>query len=258
MVEMIRNFEIRKTASADVQKNGEPGCWHLLISPGEKGIYRLAQVGDDTGFSRDCLRWDQPVTLNLRARASAADIQGTWGFGFWNDPFSLSLGFGGGSRRFPTLPNAAWFFFASPQNHLSFRNNLPANGFIAQTFQSPKIPTYLMSLGALGLPLLLWTWLARRIRSSIRYLIAEDSFHLNIDVTQWHPYTLEWGMDQVVFKAGDRTFKTGIVPKGPLGFLIWIDNQYASFPPSGKLSYGTLTTSQPSWLEIKELSLINA
>ena len=255
MEETINNFELRKTPNAQVLPGGDPMSWRLVIPPGEKGIYRLAQMGDDAGLERDCLRWDSPVTLSLRARVSTADIQGTWGFGFWNDPFSLSLGFGGGSRRFPTLPNAAWFFFAAPHNYLSFRNDMPANGFIAQTFQSPRLPAYLMSLGVLVLPLLLWKWLARKIRSSIGYLIKEESFLLSMDVTQWNHFQLEWSTDQVVFRVGDNAFETGVVPKGPLGFLVWIDNQYAAFPPSGRLSYGTLPSFHPSWLEIEDLLL---
>lgn len=248
-------FEIHKTPHAEVLLGKNPGICKLKILPGPKGNYRLAQLDDNTARSREHFTWKSPMTLFLRARVSALDLPGTWGFGFWNDPFSFSLGFGGGTRRFPALPNSAWFFFASPQNYLSFRNDLPANGFIAQTFRSPRFPTPLLALGAMGFPMLLWPWLVRKLRSSFCYIIAEDSFPINIDVTQWHNYTLEWHNDQVSFKAGNQTFKTGIVPKGSLSFVLWIDNQYASFPPSGKLSYGTLANPQPAWLEIDVLKL---
>jgi hypothetical protein len=183
------------------------------------------------------------------------DVPGTWGFGFWNDPFSLSLGIGGGTRRIPALPNAAWFFFASAQNYLSLRNDLPSNGFMAQTFKSPRLPSLLVALAAMGLPLLLWSFWARKLRSFLRYIITEDCFVIEIDVTQWHDYTLEWQDESVIFKVDDQTLTTGITPNGPLCFILWIDNQYASFPPSGKLSYGTLANHQPAWLEIEGLKL---
>ena len=249
------HFEIHKTSHAEVLPGKNPGTWKLKILSGTKGIYRLAQLDDNTARAREHFTWQSPVMLCLRARVSALELPGTWGFGFWNDPFSFSLGLGGGMRRFPALPNSAWFFFSSPQNYLSFRNDLPANGFIAQTFHSPRFPTPLLALGAMGFPALLWPWLARKLRSSLRYIVAENSFPINIDVTQWHNYTLEWRNDQVSFKAGNQTFDTEIVPKGPLSFVLWIDNQYASFPSSGKLSFGTLANPQPAWLEVEALKL---
>ena len=170
------HFEIHKTPSAEVHFGKDTDIWKLKIPPGPKGNYRLAQLDDNTARSRDHFCWQSPVTLSLRARVSALDLPGTWGFGFWNDPFSFSLGLGGGTRRFPALPNAAWFFFASPQNYLSFRNDLPANGFISQTFHSPRFPTPLLALGAMGFPVLLWPWLARKLRSSLGCIVVEDSF----------------------------------------------------------------------------------
>ena len=116
--------------------------WHLKIPAGPGESYRLAQLDDDDNLRRQHFLWSPPLHLKLRARTSSSEIPGTWGFGLWNDPFSLSLGIGGGTRRLPTLPNAAWFFFASPQNYLSFRSDKPAQGFLAQTFQSPKIPRH--------------------------------------------------------------------------------------------------------------------
>ena len=94
------------------------------------------------------------VTISLQARASHQEIPGTWGFGLWNDPFGMKLGFGG-KHLLPALPNAAWFFFASPPNHLSLRNDLPANGALAATFRSPPIPAWVFTPTILTLPLLL-------------------------------------------------------------------------------------------------------
>jgi hypothetical protein len=248
------NLDVHKTSVAEV-RHTKDGIVKLKILPGLTGNYRLAQLDDCTSRTRNHFKWQPPLTLSLRARVSAVDIPGTWGFGFWNDPFSLSLGFGGATRRFPAPPNAAWFFFASPQNYLSLRNDLPANGFMAQTFMSPGFSRLFLALGAIGLPLLLWPLVARKLRPYLRYLIAEDSYQINIDVTQWHNYTLEWHNELVLFKVDNKTFSSGKTPNGPLCFILWIDNQYASFPSSGKLSYGTLANHQPAWLEIEALKI---
>jgi hypothetical protein len=89
----------------------------------------------------------------------------------------------------------------------------------------------------------------------VQHLIIEDSFSWKIDVTQWHSYTLTLKKEGVSFKVDDQTFETRITPKGPLGLVLWIDNQYAAFPPDGHLAYGTLENPQPAWLEIEALSL---
>ncbi|HBY07426.1 MAG TPA: hypothetical protein DEH22_06440 [Chloroflexi bacterium] len=241
--------------AAEVRSGTAAGTWHLEIPPGPAGRYRLAQLDDYTAKKRTHFPHTSPLTLRLRARLSAAEIPGTWGFGLWNDPFSFSLGLGGGQRRFPALPNAAWFFGASPQNYLSFRDDRPASGFSAQTFRAAHWPAPLLALGAAGFPALLWPRLARALRPGFRRLIAEESFALEVDPTQWHTYTLDWGFDGVTFGVDDQTFFSGVSPKPPLGLVIWLDNQFVAFPPSGKIAYGTLENPQPTWLKIEAFSL---
>jgi hypothetical protein len=245
----------------------EAGAWRLEIPFGPKGHYRLAQLDDYAGLPRKSFLWQPPLNFSLRARVSSLNIPGTWGFGLWNDPFSLSLGFGGGTRRIPALPNAAWFFFASPENYLSFRSDKPAQGFLAQTFRSLQIPAPILALGGISLPLLAWPRLARKLRPVFRRMIKEDSFLLTsktfqdfgilegLDSTQWHTYILRWEINQVTFQVDDQTYKTPVTPNGPLGLVIWIDNQFATFPPDGRVSYGSLPNPRSEWLEIDELRI---
>ena len=226
----------------------------LEIPPGPAGEYRLAQVDDYRTVPRARFPHHPPFDLRLRARVSAPDLPGTWGFGLWNDPFSLSLGFGGGARRFPALPNAAWFFYASPENHLSFRDDLPGHGLLAQTFRSPNLPGWVLAPAALALPLLVWKATARPLRGMASRLIREDAVRLNIDPCAWHTYTLGWQARQVIFTVNGRTVqRTAVSPRGPLGLVIWIDNQYAALPPAGGLKFGTLANPGPAWLEIEML-----
>lgn len=230
--------------------------WHLGIPVGERGKYRLAQLDDYANRSREDFLWYPPLTATFMARASNEDIPGTWGVGLWNDPFSLSLGLGGGGRRFPALPNTAWFFHASPDNYLSFQNNKPAQGFLAQTFQSPSVPPGLLALAAPLLPLLTLPWIAKRVRPLLGSIIKDDSASIKLDVTQWHQYRLRLKQSHVSFIIDKKViFQTKVVPKNPIGFVIWIDNQFASFPPSGKLDYGTMENSTPAWIEVKQIEI---
>ena len=161
-------------ASVDKTQNG----WMLRIPEGDSSGYRLAQLDDYFRLPRREFP-HHSLDLSLRARTSAESTPGTWGFGVWNDPFGLSLGFGGNPFRLPTLPNAAWFFYASPQNYLSFRDDKPAQGFLAQTFQSRGGVTPPLLYSGLSFP-----FSRVRARRWLSQVIAEEGVALSVDVTQ--------------------------------------------------------------------------
>lgn len=218
-------------------------------------MYRLAQLDDYESLKRDSLLWEAPCSLTLQARASTSEtMPGTWGFGFWNDPFSLSLGLGGGSRRFPALPNTAWFFFASPPNYLSFRDDLPAQGKLAATFRAPDWSPFLLAASGLMLPLAVIPAAARMMRSAARRIIHQDAARLQVEQAEWHSYHIHWRENEVRFSIdGDIVLQTPVAPSGPLGLVLWIDNQYAALPPDGRLAYGALENLVSAWIEIREI-----
>ena len=226
-----------------------------MMPAGDAPAYRFAQLDDYTGLPRGRFPSRPPLTLSLRARASSDSVPGTWGFGLWNDPFGLSLGFGGNPFRLPTLPNAIWFFHASQENWLSFSDK-PGNGFLAQAFRSPIIPS--LFLGLSGIPAL--PFLAtRRTRKWLRGLgsrvVAEDGVRLAVDQTQWHRYRLEWSLTRCTFWVDDaRVLETSVSPRPPLGLVIWLDNQFAAFTPEGKIGFGVLK-NEAAWLEVEEIVL---
>lgn len=230
--------------------------WRLQIPAGPAGKYRLAQLDDYQGRARDRLPHCPSWEFSLQCRASQADLPGTWGFGLWNDPFSLALGLGGGTRRLPALPQTAWFFFASPPNYLSFRDDLPAQGQLAAVFRSHPIPPLLLALTAPLLPLLVVRPLGRLIRRSLRSWIQEDAVSLAGDPRDWRRYRLVYDQQLVQFFCDQRlVLATSISPAQPLGFVLWIDNQYAALTPQGRLGYGTLPNPDPAWIEIRDLRL---
>ncbi len=231
------------------------GGFILQIDGGSAGAYRLAQMDDYHTLPRTRFKWQMPVTLSLRARVSAEQHAGTWGFGLWNDPFSASLGLGGMARRLPALPNAAWFFYASSENYLSFVNDKPAHGFLAQVFSAPVLPGLLLAPAAPGLPMLAVRPLSRLLRALSSQVICEDSAKLDVDVTQWHTYGLIWQDAGVTFAVdGQSVFHTPLRPRGRLGLVIWIDNQFAGWHPDGRVRMGTLANAQAQ-MEIEGLSI---
>ncbi|MBI5945966.1 MAG: family 16 glycosylhydrolase [Chloroflexi bacterium] len=238
------NESATKNAKVDTAENG----WRLGIQKGDSLSYRDAQLDDYSQLSRHKFP-HRSLSLSLRAKTSSSSPAGTWGFGLWNDPFGMSLGFGGSPFRLPALPNAVWFFYASPQNYLSFTDGKPAQGFLAQTFRSPKFHPLLIPAG------LILPFSPRLSRKLLSRVIAEDSSALRVDVTQWHSYRLEWSQRSVLWYVDDTpVFESPVSPSPPLGVIIWIDNQFAAFTPEGKISFGVLAGGE-EWLEIEDLEI---
>ncbi len=283
----------RFTPSARVEELArDPSHYRLTIPSGGADSYRLAQLDDYDAARKTTLPASlppcpQPVCPYLQRLSP-----GTWGFGLWNDPFGLSLGFGGKPFRLPALPNAVWFFGASRENYLSFRaerrsktedeallasrasspaspNSASAqrgiaNGFLAQTFRSPRFHPQLIPAG-LALPF---------SRSDNSAAVGQShcggwdsimgsgarpaswSESIRVDPTDWHRYRLEWSLKRVLFEVDEvQVFESSVSPNPPLGLVIWIDNQYAAFTPEGKIGFGVLENPEPAWLEIKEIEV---
>jgi hypothetical protein len=256
------------TPSARVEEiSRDSAHYRLTIPAGKADAYRVAQLDDYAQITRGRFPHRFDLILSLTARVSSNSIPGTWGFGLWNDPFGLSIGYGGRPFRLPALPNAIWFFGASEENYLSFRASSPAspssasaqreaaNGFLAQSFRSPRFHPLLV-LAGLALPFS--RKMTRRLMSRV---IAEDGIELSsgdqlVAPTDWHRYRLEWGPNRALFEVDNaRVFESAVSPNPPLGLVIWIDNQYAAFTPEGRIGFGVLENPEPAWLEIKDLEI---
>lgn len=231
------------------------GGWRLEIPAGPRRTYRLAQLDDYAALPRRRFPHRPPLTLSLRARLSAADLPGTWGFGLWNDPFGVSVGFGGNAGRLPTLPNAVWFFHASPPNHLAFRDDLPARGFFAGVLRAPGVPSLALLPVAPFLPLLALQPLSRLARRLAAQIIRQAGVGLETTVGDWHTYTLTWKQHACSFHLdGKMLLRAAFAPRGPLALVIWIDNQFAAWSSDGHLAWGTLA-SPAAWLEVADLRI---
>ncbi|MCP4362616.1 MAG: hypothetical protein GY796_31810 [Chloroflexi bacterium] len=229
----------------------------LQIPPTTQG-YTDAQI-DDYGrpyiHRRRDYPWQQGVRLTCRARFSHGrnELKGTAGFGFWNAPFADP------KVKWPTLPQAVWFFFGSPPNNLPLAQSGPAQGWYAAVLDA-------MTLKAAALiPLAPFVLLAnqvtaarQRIWPGIQQQMGIAHALLTLDMQAWHDYCLDWVAGGCVFEVDGRIIlKTSHSPHGPLGFVCWIDNQYLALTPRGYFRWGTLSTDAAQWLQITSLSLTN-
>lgn len=223
--------------------------WILSIPAGPAGAYRLAQLYDYRGLSRHDFPLRPPLKLRLEARADPTS-SGTWGFGFWNNPFGAAFSPLGPRLLLPCAPQAVWFFWASPASYLSFRDDLPANGFLAQSFRSEPGWRWVSSVAL---------QLATRntsARASIRRHVAEASRQVPEDSASWHAYEIHWTEARVQFAVDGRCIlQTETSPRLPLGLVMWIDNQFAEFDSADRISWGLETTPSDCQLEIRDLRI---
>jgi hypothetical protein len=72
----------------------------------------------------------------------------------------------------------------------------------------------------------------------------------------WHRYAIRWGVGHARFYIDDAlVLDSDTSPRGPLGFVMWVDNQYAIVTPWGRLGYGLLDAPGRQWMEVDALTI---
>lgn len=146
--------------------------------------------------------------------------------------------------------------FASPRNHLSLHSGLPGHGGMAAVYRSPRIPSLALAPGLLAVPLLALPPAARALRRLAGTLVQQQAATLQDDPREWHNYELVWHADSVdLLVDGQSRLHSRIAPQPPLSLVIWLDNQYAAWLPSGRMHYGVEEPRPASWVEISDLQV---
>lgn len=224
----------------------------LLNPPLDGSAYCNAQLDDYQGLPRRRFRNCPPLRLSVRARFSqeAGVLGGTAGFGLWNDPFLMT------GPRVPTLPRALWFFYASPPSDMRLAVHTPGHGFKAAALDALRLRGLLALLpAALAAPLMASPAFHRRLwpRFERAFGIAEQA--LDLHMTEWHDYTLDWQPQTATFAVDGRPVLQAPAPRGPLGFVAWIDNQFLVAHPAGRLRSGLVAKWSTEWLDLADLRL---
>ena len=230
----------------------EQGPTNRFRLPGGAAVYADAQI-DDYGAPGGRFRWRPGVTMRLQARFShpVDALRGTAGFGFWNAPY------GDPSRRRLALPQAAWFFFAAAPNDLPFAPGEPGRGWFAATIDAGTAAALaLLPLAPAVVVLNQWAVMRRRLWPAVRARLGIHAAPLAMDMRQWHTYELRWRPDGCSFAIDGRAvLETPQAPRGPLGFVCWLDNQYLILTPRGRFRAGVINGPEEQWLEVADLRL---
>ena len=72
-------------------------------------------------------------------------------------------------------------------------------------------------------------------------------------------YEIDWRETEARFRVdGQERLRAPAPGKGPLGFVMWIDNQFAIASEDGHFGFGVQPLAAPQWLEVTDLRLRSA
>src|SRR5216684_3990458 len=180
----------------------ENSVLRMAFDSARQGHYTDAQIDDYDNLPRAKYPWRPPLRMQVIARASlpgatisstsesAGILQGTAGFGFWNYPFSIR-------GDILMLPEAVWFFYASPPSNMALVPTVPGWGWKAQVVHSMRLGA-LAATGPMALSAA-WAALTGETQPAARWMQRLSGAHealLTIDITTWHSYVLEWNYSE--------------------------------------------------------------
>jgi hypothetical protein len=240
------------------------GALALVNLPTPEQAYSNAQIDDYSYYrvsnadainrvptkSATLFRWRAPLRMRVRAR-SMGEMRGTAGFGFWNNPFNPT----GGVYR---LPRATWFFYGSPPNNMALARGVVGWGWKCATFDAIN-PLFfaLLPFAPLGVLLMRVPALYQRLWDVGQRALGVSEHRLGDTIPiETHTYELEWRRDSVTFVVdGATVHQSPYSPRGALGFLAWVDNQYAVVTPQGRFGWGVLPLEREQGMVIEEIQI---
>jgi hypothetical protein len=226
---------------ADIER--EPGIARLVVHGARSGELSDAEIDDHRTAPRWNLHWTPPLTLTVRARFShlTGGLYGTAGFGFWNDPFDWA-------GRVESPPNALWFFYASPDSDMAFARGESGSGWKAALLNAGRADRVTMALGNFLFRL---PGMSKVIFSAAEKRLGAAEKVLDVKMTDWHEYRLEWKTSEAIFSVdGSEVLKAANPPTLPLGFVAWVDNNATTMGPGKDFDFKRIAVPQRQWMEL--------
>lgn len=242
----LNDLKPHRVGGGEVWVEGDTA--RLVLPPTPADRYADAQLDDYPHTLPRRFKLRPPQTLVVRARFShpSGMLKGTAGFGFWNHPFTRA-----GDVIAP--PRNVWFFYSSPESTLRVSEHAPRPGFRASVLnarlpirENGRLARVLLRAAnfALRSPLFARPAMALGRRSAFAH-----EHWLDLDLTQWHTFALEWRCDEALFFVEDQlVLRAASPPCEPLGFTMWIDNYRAAADSTYHFAFVEIVEEQ--WVEI--------
>lgn len=247
---LSRSWQITEIGSGTVQRKEERV--ELALTPFEHG-YSDAQITDYLPTQRNfSLRPPLRLSLTAYSPTPVLDLKGTGGFGFWNHPFAPN------ERAF-RLPQALWFFFSSAESNLALAQGVAGQGWKAASFNAQRWQFYsLLPTAPLAFPLMRIPILYRHLWRIGQAAIGVQETALALQLlSAKHHYVLEWQNERARFFVDDEWVLevTQGLPQKALGFIAWLDNQYAIVTPQGRFGWGLVPVLQNQSLILENIHI---
>lgn len=216
----------------------------------DKTAYHNAQISSYDASRRFTSR--PPLRLSLKAQANTSNLRGTAGFGFWNHPFAPN------ETRFD-VPQAVWFFFASDDSDMALAQGVAGHGWKASTFNAKGLAFYsLLPTAPLAMPLMNIPFLYDSLWHIGQDAIGAREHALDTELlAEEHHYQIDWLPDKAIFRVdGEIVLEaTQRITRNALGFVAWLDNQYAIVSPKGRFGFGLVDVPQHQSLTLRDIRL---
>lgn len=224
-----------------------PGTIRLVVDGAEEGQLSDAEIDDHRTVTRERLPWKPPLRMTVRARMShpTGEMLGTAGFGFWNDPFDWI-----GNVQVP--PNALWFFYGSPKNDMAFVPEVQGHGWKAAVLNGGRVDPVTMAVGNFvfqlpGMSKLVFGLAQTRIGANEQVLDG-------VGLTDWHDYRIDWRVHEARFYVdGVEIMCASKPPNVALGFVAWVDNNYAVMGPGKDFAFGRMSIPHQQWMDLSHV-----
>lgn len=227
----------------------EKGIARFIVEGTEEGQLSDAEIDDHRTVPRYKLPWTPPLRMSVRARMShrAGEMLGTAGFGFWNDPFDWI-----GNVQVP--PNAIWFFYASPQSDMAFAPNVRGHGWKVASLNAGRADPFTMAVGNFvfrlpGMSKIVFR--AAQARTNAHEKTLDD-----VALTDWHDYRIDLMSNEArFFVDGVEIFRAPNPPRVPLGFVAWVDNNFAVMGTGREFAFGRMAIAHKQWMELAHVGI---
>jgi hypothetical protein len=134
---------------------------------------------------------------------------------------------------------------------------MPGHGFKAAMLNGGNIPGGLMTLAGRAFNLALkLPGISSLAMASARVAVRAREAMLDIDMTAWQDYELDWLPDAAIFRVNGReVLRAPSPPRGPLGFVAWVDN-YRATAASGEYQFAYVEVAEPQWMELEIVAIM--
>ena len=140
---------------------------------------------------------------------------------------------------------------------MALAKDVPGFGWKAVTLDARRLAAMaLLPFAPVGFLLMRVPALYRRLWPVAQRAIGVAEARLPVDLDAPHTYELDWRARSVTFRVGGQTvLQTRTSPRGPLGFIAWMDNQYAIVTPQGRIRFGVRPVLREQWLALDEIAI---